>query len=246
MPPPRRSRSTAGPAERDPGPRKRYARGSHPRSPTGSSPTTCSAVQGMVPKAVNTLGTAMGLQYLALVSFSLRRADHDQWQALVERTPDRTSGRTSDEFIETVLIPEYTRGICRRYNPAYLTAQKATKRARKRGDAAAARASRARQHSLPSMDNYDPHYRRLRYVRGHPESGPLHHRPGLKNGLRPHLRKVLEHPAASERGIRRPHGGRAGRLTPGHTPPVVCMDEKPFQLLGQVRDASRPARPKRL
>jgi len=47
-----------------------------------------------------------------------------------------------DIFVETVLIPEYNRGVRRRHNPAYYRAQGALARARDRGDRAAVRALR--------------------------------------------------------------------------------------------------------
>ena len=70
-----------------------------------------------------------------------------------------------DEFVETVLIPEYTRGKRRASSPAYFRIRSAARRARARGDRAQARKLRAQQRSLPSSDPRDPGYRRLRYVR---------------------------------------------------------------------------------
>ncbi|WP_208974347.1 reverse transcriptase/maturase family protein, partial [Streptomyces malaysiensis] len=70
-----------------------------------------------------------------------------------------------DEFVETVLIPEYTRGKRRARNPAYLEMQNLLAKARRRGDRAQARKLRQRMVSLPSSDPNDPAYRRLRYIR---------------------------------------------------------------------------------
>jgi group II intron reverse transcriptase/maturase len=70
-----------------------------------------------------------------------------------------------DVFIETVLIPQYTRGERRTRNPAYREVEHAIARARRRGDRTQARTLRKRLHSLPSQDMHDPGYRRLRYVR---------------------------------------------------------------------------------
>ena len=70
-----------------------------------------------------------------------------------------------DVFVETVLMPEYTRGKRRASNPAYYRIRSAARRARARGDRAQARELRAQQRSLPSSDPGDPGYRRLRYVR---------------------------------------------------------------------------------
>ena len=70
-----------------------------------------------------------------------------------------------DKFVETVLLPEYTRGVHRSSNPEYKRIASAIRRARKRGDYAAARALQKQQRSIPTADLQDPEYRRLRYVR---------------------------------------------------------------------------------
>jgi group II intron reverse transcriptase/maturase len=70
-----------------------------------------------------------------------------------------------DRFVETVLIPEYTRGKRRARNPAYRTVEQEIVRARRRGDRAEVRSLYRRLHSLPSQDPDDPGYRRLRYCR---------------------------------------------------------------------------------
>ncbi|MFJ3780116.1 reverse transcriptase domain-containing protein [Streptomyces sp. NPDC090075] len=70
-----------------------------------------------------------------------------------------------DEFVETVLIPEYTRGERRARNPTYLELQNLLAKARRRGDRVQARALRQQMVSLPSADPNDPGYRRLRYIR---------------------------------------------------------------------------------
>ena len=70
-----------------------------------------------------------------------------------------------DTFVETVLIPEYTRGKRRARNPAYLEVAAALARARRRGDRTESRMLRTQMQSMPSQDPDDPGYRRLRYVR---------------------------------------------------------------------------------
>ncbi|HEY3751146.1 MAG TPA: reverse transcriptase domain-containing protein [Pseudonocardiaceae bacterium] len=70
-----------------------------------------------------------------------------------------------DTFVETVLIPEYTRGGRRARNPAYLKEAAALARARRAGNRAEARKVRDRMRTLPSVDPHDPDFRRLRYVR---------------------------------------------------------------------------------
>ena len=70
-----------------------------------------------------------------------------------------------DKFVETELIPHYTRGECRKPNPTYVEVKNAARRARSRGDRATVRQLRMQQRSLPSGDPQDPDYRRLRYAR---------------------------------------------------------------------------------
>ncbi|MEV5950627.1 reverse transcriptase domain-containing protein [Streptomyces sp. NPDC051993] len=70
-----------------------------------------------------------------------------------------------DQFVETVLIPEYTRGKLRARNPEYRKTERAVVKARRNGDRAELRSAYRRLHSLPSQDPDDPDYRRLRYVR---------------------------------------------------------------------------------
>ncbi|HEX6449304.1 MAG TPA: reverse transcriptase domain-containing protein [Trebonia sp.] len=70
-----------------------------------------------------------------------------------------------DRFVETILIPEYTRGENRARNPAYREIESALRRARRLGDRAAARQLLRQLRSMPSMDPRDPGYRRLRYIR---------------------------------------------------------------------------------
>jgi retron-type reverse transcriptase len=70
-----------------------------------------------------------------------------------------------DRFIETALIPEYTRGVSRRPNRKYHRLYYAMRRAHGRGDHAESRKLRQQLRALPSSDPQDPAYRRLRYVR---------------------------------------------------------------------------------
>jgi group II intron reverse transcriptase/maturase len=70
-----------------------------------------------------------------------------------------------DKFVETVLIPECTRGENRAPSPAYREVKNAMRRAMRRGDAAAAGELRKLLRGLPSGDPQDPGFRRLRYIR---------------------------------------------------------------------------------
>ncbi|HEV2346529.1 MAG TPA: IS630 family transposase [Actinocrinis sp.] len=81
--------------------------------------------------------------------------------------------------------------------------------------------------------------------RGPARPGPFHHRKGVKKTrLRPHLKKCWNiPPRANAQFAARMEDVLAVYARP-HDParPVVCMDEKPFQLLDHARDP-RPARP---
>lgn len=70
-----------------------------------------------------------------------------------------------DQFVETALIPQYTRGKIRKRNPAYNKANKGSIDARRRGDRDQARELRQELRRLPVGDPCDPGYRRLRYSR---------------------------------------------------------------------------------
>lgn len=70
-----------------------------------------------------------------------------------------------DKFVETTLIPRYTKGEERRANQEYARLIARSHDHRRRGKLEKARKLRQRAQQLPSMDVYDPNYRRLRYVR---------------------------------------------------------------------------------
>lgn len=70
-----------------------------------------------------------------------------------------------DTFVETVLSPEYNRGVRRARNPAYTRITARLAQARKCGDQATAGELRKQLRSMPSQDPRDRGYRRLRYVR---------------------------------------------------------------------------------
>jgi group II intron reverse transcriptase/maturase len=70
-----------------------------------------------------------------------------------------------DELVEQILIPENTRGMIRKFNPAYHRMSGQIERGRKRGDRALVREVVKARRPLPSGDPRDPGYRRLRYIR---------------------------------------------------------------------------------
>jgi group II intron reverse transcriptase/maturase len=70
-----------------------------------------------------------------------------------------------DSFVETQLVPEYTKGKGRAENPAYKQVSDRMVRARRRYDLGRVRELRQRLRTLPRGDTHDPGFRRLRYVR---------------------------------------------------------------------------------
>jgi hypothetical protein len=102
-----------------------------------------------------------------------------------------------DTFVETVLIPQYTRGENRKHNSTYVEVTTALKRARCRGDRTTARQLRKRQRNLPRGDPHDPHYRRLRYARYADDqllgfTGPKAEAEQIKQRLTTFLRNTLK------------------------------------------------------
>ena len=70
-----------------------------------------------------------------------------------------------DVFVETVLIPQHTRGTRRRPNPEYERIRARIRRARACGKRDMVRDLHRKLRRLPSGDPQDPGYRRLRYTR---------------------------------------------------------------------------------
>src|SRR5437868_14656809 len=70
-----------------------------------------------------------------------------------------------DHFMETTLIPQYTRACKRKDNPAYRRLLGQMSVARKKGEYQKAQKLLRLAQQLPSRDPNDPNYRRLRYIR---------------------------------------------------------------------------------
>src|SRR5216683_5907978 len=70
-----------------------------------------------------------------------------------------------DRFVETTLIPRYTRGERRKPNKAYERLKVQARRLRQKGQMEAARKHSQQAQHLPSIETHDPDYRRLRYCR---------------------------------------------------------------------------------
>lgn len=102
-----------------------------------------------------------------------------------------------DEYVENVLIPEYTRGRVRKQSREFNKVWYAIQCARKRDDRTAVRELRKQLHSMPSGDPRDPGYRRLRYVRYADDTllgfaGPKAEAEEIKQRLAQFLREELK------------------------------------------------------
>jgi group II intron reverse transcriptase/maturase len=111
-----------------------------------------------------------------------------------------------DTFVETVLIPHYTRGTRRRNNPAYQGLLQKSQRQRKRGNIARAEALRKQAQALPSAMTNDPNYRRLRYVRYADDFllgfiGPRTEAEEIKQRLRTFLQEQLKLELSEEKTL---------------------------------------------
>jgi group II intron reverse transcriptase/maturase len=70
-----------------------------------------------------------------------------------------------DQYVEKVLIPEYTRGNRRKYSLAYNALRTRIYKRQKAGKYREAMEMEKQLHTMPSGDPNDPEYRRLNYVR---------------------------------------------------------------------------------
>jgi len=70
-----------------------------------------------------------------------------------------------DRFVETTLIPRYTKGERRKPNKEYERLKVQARRFRQKGQKEAARKLKQQAQHLPSIETRDPNYRRLRYCR---------------------------------------------------------------------------------
>jgi group II intron reverse transcriptase/maturase len=103
-----------------------------------------------------------------------------------------------DQYVETVLIPRYTRGgKKRRNNPEYKRFMYQAEKCFKRGDISQGRHFRKAAQHLPSYDPQDPTYRRLHYCRYADDfalgfSGPKSEAEDIKRQLTTFLQEELK------------------------------------------------------
>lgn len=101
-----------------------------------------------------------------------------------------------DRFVETTLIPQYTRGEKRKLNQEYVTLRKQMYKLLRNGQKEAALHVRKQLQKLPSIDPQDTDYRRLKYVRyaddfGLAFTGPKEEAEDIKRQVGTFLQKEL-------------------------------------------------------
>jgi group II intron reverse transcriptase/maturase len=101
-----------------------------------------------------------------------------------------------DTFVETVLIPQYTRGEKRKLNQEYVKLHRQMHKLLRNGQKEAALKLRKQLQKLPSIDPHDPDYRRLKYVRyaddfGLAFTGPKQEAEDIKRQVGVFLREEL-------------------------------------------------------
>jgi group II intron reverse transcriptase/maturase len=111
-----------------------------------------------------------------------------------------------DHYVETVLIPRYTRGERRSHNPEYKRLMYQAEKRFKRGAASQGQQVRKAAQHLPSKDPQDPTYRRLRYCRYADDfalgfSGPKEEAEEIKRQLTTFLREELKLSLSEEKTL---------------------------------------------
>ena len=102
-----------------------------------------------------------------------------------------------DRFVETELIPEYTRGKKKRPNQEYNRLINRARKRHNRGQKEAAHKIKQQAQKLPSIDPQDPDFRRLKYVRYADDfalafAGPKEEAEAIKQRLRTFLLEELK------------------------------------------------------
>lgn len=111
-----------------------------------------------------------------------------------------------DQFVEQTLIPAHTQGQRRRGNPPYGDIMRRRQVARAKGDHAEVRRLTHQMRGLPAGDPYDPHFRRLHYVRYADDFllafiGPKAEAEAMKHDLGTFLRETLKLELSQEKTL---------------------------------------------
>lgn len=102
-----------------------------------------------------------------------------------------------DKFVERELLPDYNRGIRRKFNPIYEKLKKRAAYLWKKGVKEEAAKLRKQCRAMPAIDPHDPDYRRLRYIRYADDillgfSGPRSEAEEIKRKLSEFLQEQLK------------------------------------------------------
>jgi hypothetical protein len=111
-----------------------------------------------------------------------------------------------DRFVETELIPRYTRGTRRRVNPVSKALRRKSVKLYRCGRSQEARKLRVLAQHLPSGDPHDPQYRRLRYLRYADDfvlgfAGPRQEAEAIKGAIGDFLHQQLKLTLSSEKTL---------------------------------------------
>ena len=111
-----------------------------------------------------------------------------------------------DRFVESDILPAFTRGEKRRLNPEYRHRYAKVQYARKRGNWEKAKRLMKAVRQVPSVDTRDPNYRRVRYVRYADDfllgfAGPKAEAVEIREKLRRFLRETLHLELSDEKTL---------------------------------------------
>ena len=111
-----------------------------------------------------------------------------------------------DKYVETVLIPQHTKGVKRGKNHEYYKLMYASLNSRRAGNVEKAEALRKQAQTMPSVDINDPEYRRLKYVRYADDFllgfyGPRSEAEEIKQQLRKFLQEELKLELSEEKTL---------------------------------------------
>jgi len=156
-------------------------------------------------------------RFLRLIKQLLQAGYLEEWRSLPTLSGVPQGGIVSpilsniyldklDKFVETHLIPQYTRGRVRKKNPAYRRIQERLSRARRKEEYRKAKALLQKAQQLPAGDPNDPTYRRLRYVRYADDVlcgflGPREEAEQIKQELGTFLQNTLKLEVSSEKTL---------------------------------------------
>jgi len=111
-----------------------------------------------------------------------------------------------DRFVEDTLIPAYTKGKLRGRNKEYMRIDKMIVAARRREDFDEVERLELERRKHPSNDNFDPDYRRLRYIRYADDfllgfAGPKKEAEEIRDRLSEYLEKTLKLSLSKEKTL---------------------------------------------